>query len=350
MSEQPNKPSWVDRLTDAIDRQRAPAWVIYLVVAGLLVAIFVGIQTWQGAYRENGFFPWHIFVGVQPLYGVMVIHYLDFVAANAMRQFRPALKGGEAEYEEALYRITHLPARQTLLAGMLGALFAIFSSLSVEDIETIAGFPNVAPTSISVATHIGYITVSWIGYGMTIYHMYHQLKVINQLYTSRADIDPFHPEPLYALADITSRSSLLILVAIYGWFLAITAGPLTEPLSNPNYIATNVFWVGLGLLVFILPLWGAHQLLVEAKNDALEANARSYKAASEELHRTVLAKEIETFDVWHKAIAALDVERRHIDKMATWPWSPGAFRNLLLALVLPILVWIIQFGLQRVLE
>jgi hypothetical protein len=348
MLEQPYKPSWVDRLTAFIDRLSAPAWLVYLVVAIPLIAVYVAVQAWQGAYREEGFFAWHIFVAVQPLYGVMMIHYLDRVALKAQSRFRSTMKGGENESTEALFRLTTLPARQTVLAGLLGMLLMVIQLLSY-DAEILAAFQSVAPTSISMAVNNVYLVVAWVGYGTWVYHTFHQLKIIDWLYTSRAVIDPFHPQPLYALSGIASRTALVVLLSMYGWYLSTTSGPANLPYELPAILAMS-FGACVSLLAFIWPLWGAHQLLVDAKNQALEANATNYRAAAEELHRKVTARELDEIDVWNKAIAALDMERRHLDRLATWPWTPGDFRNLLVALIIPILIWIIQFGLQKLFE
>jgi hypothetical protein len=350
MSEQPYKPSWVDRLTDFIERLPAPPWLVYLVLAVALVAIFIAVQDRQGAYRAEGFFAWHIFVAVQPLYAVMAVHYLDRVAANAIRQFRPAMKGGEIEFDAALYRLTTLPARQVAIAGMIGALFVLIQLLGIRDAETFAAFYRIAPTSISLAVNNVYIVVTWFVYGVWIYHALHQLKVIDWLYTSGAVVDPFYPEPLYALSGITFRIVIVVLPASYGWYLVVTGGTLSALPPEPGLILTYIFTLGLALLAIIWPLWGAHQLLVDAKNQALEGNARNYKAVVEELHRIVSARELDEIDLWHKALSALDMERRHLDRLATWPWSQGAFRNLMLALIVPILVWIAQYGLQQLME
>jgi hypothetical protein len=195
-----------------------------------------------------------------------------------------------------------------------------------------------------------YFVVIWFVYGAWIYHALHQLKVINWLYTSKAVVDPFYPEPLYALSGITFRTVILVLSIAYGWYLVVTGGTLSTSPWEPGFVLTYIFMLGLALLATIWPLWGAHQLLVDAKNQAVKGNARNYKAVVEELHRIVSVRELDEIDGWHKALAALDIERRHLDRLATWPWSPGAFRNLILALIVPIIIWIVQYGLQQLIE
>lgn len=350
MSEQPPRPSWVNRLIDFIERLPAPPWLVYLAVAVPLVAVFVAVQAWQGAYRAEGFLAWHIFVAVQPLYGVMAIHHLNRVAANAIRQFRPAMKGGEIEFNAALYRLTSLSPRHAGIASLLGALFIMIQLLGIRDAETLAAFQHVAPTSISLAVNSVYILVAWAVYGVWIYHALHQLKAIDWLYTSGAVVDPFYPEPLYALSGIAFWTVIVVLPAALGWYLVVTGGTLSELPSEPGFVLSYILVSGLALLAICWPLRGAHQLLVDAKNRALEGNARTYNAVVEELHRIVTARELDEVDVWHKALEALDMERRRLDQLATWPWSPGALRNLLIALIIPILIWMVQYGLQQLVE
>ena len=58
-------------------------------------------------------------------YALALIHYLDSVAHRALKTFRPALHIDEAHYLALDYRLTTLPARPTLLASLLGVLFAV---------------------------------------------------------------------------------------------------------------------------------------------------------------------------------------------------------------------------------
>jgi hypothetical protein len=350
MKEDLYRPSWVDRFTAAIEKLPAPLWLVYTILAIPWVVVFIAVQSYEGAYEPGGFYAWHLFVAIQPIFGVMAIHYLDRVAAKALREFQPALKTEQVDFDSALYRLTTLPANKVWIASVIGPLFAVIQLLLVRDAETLSSFQHVAPTSLSLAFHNTNIVVAWIGYAVVFYHAYHQLRVIDWLYTSKAVIDPFFPEPLYALSEITSRTAILLLATIYGWFAVGTGGSLSTWPTEPLFYLTSALVLGLGLLVFIWPLWGAHQLLVRAKNFTLEKNASSYKTAVEELHRAVSARELDEIDVWHKALAALDLERRHLDRLATWPWSPSAFRNLAVTLVTPLLIWIVQYWLQRLME
>ena len=38
-----------------------------------------------------------------------------------------------------------------------------------------------------------------------------------------------------------------------------------------------------------------------------------------------------------------------LEKIPTWPWPRGMFRNLMAAFLLPVFIWLIQFVLQKML-
>jgi hypothetical protein len=54
-------------------------------------------------------------------------------------------------------------------------------------------------------------------------------------------------------------------------------------------------------------------------------------------------------DHLEKALSGLLRMREVVSKLSTWPWQPETLRGLVAAVALPIAVWLIQFGLQRLL-
>jgi len=54
-------------------------------------------------------------------------------------------------------------------------------------------------------------------------------------------------------------------------------------------------------------------------------------------------------DSLNKALASLEIEAGALRRIQTWPWDPGAVRGLVAALLLPIVVWLLQLLLGRVL-
>src|SRR5689334_8536441 len=118
-------PSWVDRLTDGVRRLPGPS-VLYYIGAWLgLLALELGIKWADGTYAMGEVFPFHIVLTLNAVYVVALMHYLDDMAERALRQFRPALGVSDAEYARLQYELTNLPARPTLAASAIGALWIV---------------------------------------------------------------------------------------------------------------------------------------------------------------------------------------------------------------------------------
>lgn len=346
----PYPASWVNRFSQHLDRKPLPAWGYYLVGALALTTIFIGVQYWQGAYRQAGFYGWHIFVALQPLIPVAAIHYMDRVADSSLARFRHTFKGSEQDFRLARYRLTTAPAQGSLMRGLAGFVSSIVLFVLLQDLGASYNLTRVSASAPSQIVFLAYILIAWFGFGTWVFHTVHQLLVINKLYTENARVDPSYPDPLYSLSAITSRTAIFILANTYGWFGLNTVSYRSAVVELPALIITNLFFVGLGLLIFIWPLWGAHRLLDEVKSMALAKNSQHHKRAVKELHHRVEARNVAGIDGWEKALSALHIERLQLERLPIWPWAPGSLRNFLLALVVPVLVWFVQFGLQRLLE
>ncbi|MFQ5944010.1 MAG: hypothetical protein ACE5JF_10695 [Anaerolineales bacterium] len=354
----PYTPSWMDRLTAWLDRMPGPVWSYYLAAAAAYCAVFLGIQASQGAYAGQGFYPWHIFLALQPIFALAMMHYLDHAASGALARFGPAMASGQAQIEETHYRLTTLPARRTWIATVAGVLayLTLFGSQVVGSDSTPSG--TSSPSALQAfglsTTPLSLIMVAltffllWAFMGVLVYHTVQQLNVVRGLFVAEVSVDPFQPEPIYAFSSVTGLTAVLLLLNSYGWVWGVLAGPgQAAGVPTGPVLLVNVFFAALGIFLFVWPLWGAHRVLSLAKNQALARNADHFRTAAAEIHRKVAAKQGQGIDDWHKALAALDLERSQIQKIATWPWRPEALRGLVVAILLPIAIWIIQRLLER---
>jgi hypothetical protein len=55
-------------------------------------------------------------------------------------------------------------------------------------------------------------------------------------------------------------------------------------------------------------------------------------------------------DNLNKTMASLELEHAALERTSTWPWRPETLRNLAAALFFPVMVWLTQWVLQRVLS
>jgi hypothetical protein len=113
----------------------------------------------------------------------------------------------------------------------------------------------------------------------------------------------------------------------------------------PSAILTLV-----ALAVFVWPLWGVHRLLEAEKGEQMTAVEQRLKAAVATLYQRVDSGELAEMDQVEKTIASLKTTRDIVDARPTWPWQPSTLRGLATAILLPIVLWLLQELLQRLLR
>lgn len=332
-------PSWVDRLQDWVEHLPIPWWLFY----GLLAALFsglVGLGLWlSGVYAAVGFHPMQVWLPTLAAYLLGLTHGLDRAAASAMRRFRPAFGGQDEDFAEAVYRLTTLPARPTVIFTLVATLVTLpLGRYEMSMVQT-GGLERV-PVLFAVILGVLYLC----SYAF-FYHIWHQLREIHRLHRDWAQVRLSQIRPMYAMARVSALTALGIVFNNYGWFLA---QPGADP-NNPVTIGESLFNLVIVLVVFVWPLWGAQRLIAEAKERAQADLAARKQAARQQLHQAVDAGQLERVDPLHKVLGALQAEAEELSRVATWPWAPGTLRNLVGAVLLPVFLWLIQFALGRLL-
>jgi hypothetical protein len=102
------------------------------------------------------------------------------------------------------------------------------------------------------------------------------------------------------------------------------------------------FNIALALVVFAWPLWGAHRLLAEAKEEALIGTAQRREALLAKLHSEIDDGQLDRVQQLNQALIAINTVGTDQAKVSTWPWAPGTLRGLLGTVFLPIGLWLIQ--------
>jgi uncharacterized membrane protein YvlD (DUF360 family) len=339
----PYKPSWIDRFNDWVDRLPGPSWPYYLGLAGL--AFLSGqIVFWaEGTLAERSFYPLHVSLSVTLGYLPALLAYLDGRASAALAKMRPILETKEGEYDEVHYRLTTLPAWPALLAG--GIVFAL--PLLIEEIRRAGGEPTVfselGVSSVSYwFVHVLYRLTWWL-FGTFIYHLWHQLRQINWVYTRHTRVNLYRVGPLYAFSQVTALTAVGLVIPPYV-FVALTGAWL-----DPVVIAFILPITVLALGAFVWPLLGIHRLLLAGKARLVDENTQRFEAATAELHQRVRGGSFEGMSELEAALAALESEQRLLGAMPTWPWQSETVRLLFTALGVPLGLWIAQYLLQRVL-
>jgi len=358
----PYSPSWYDRLARRIDRLPGPSWLAYVLLAGAGMLVLVGVQMLAGAYQPGRYFLLHLFLGSQFAYLLGLMRLLDRSAAAALETFRPVLhlprrsRGGPADeaatLDELRYRLTTLPPRPTLWASLVGVLLGVVIPLLV---FRIPGTTAYSLTNTFVWVHmsnspsaIGVFLIQ-MGFseavaGVFIYHSIHQLREISRIYLTFTRLNLYRLQPLYAFSVPAALTAGGLILYNYAWF---AVGP--EFLDQPISIALGIFFATAAAVIFAWPLLGIHRRLAGEKKKALAESARRFEAAVAELHQRVDKKALAKMDDLNKTLASLELERAALHRIPTWPWDPGTPRSLAATLVLPLVIWLAQYILQRLL-
>jgi hypothetical protein len=122
-----------------------------------------------------------------------------------------------------------------------------------------------------------------------------------------------------------------------------------DNLSDPASIAVILLITILALGAFAWPLLGARRLMAKEKGQMLDEVSSRLRAAFVDLHQRIDDGELGEVDDLLKVISILETEQDTLDGISAWPWQPESLRFLVTALLLPLLIWVIQYVLQLLL-
>jgi len=139
-------------------------------------------------------------------------------------------------------------------------------------------------------------------------------------------------------------STLGVLIALYAWYLV-----LPNSFGTVGSVILAIITNSLAFIIFIWPLLGIHRLLEDEKERLLAASAERLEAAIADLHGRMDGGTLAGIDDLIKGMEGLEIEHKALSRISTWPWSAETPRGLIAALLFPLIVWLGQWILQRVL-
>ncbi len=337
----PYSPSWVNHLTAWVDRRPWLSWTWYLGLWLVLVIILVAALWIEGVHPMGTFFPAQLFIPAMIALFLAMIHFLDNRAEAALTTLRPALKATEEQYDQLRYRLITQPAVPTILAGLaiMAAIYLLgFLTGETESaMEALADSP-IAATLVRIVYWIG-----WWVFGAFVYHSIHQLRQIDYVYSRHTRVSLFAMSPLYAFSPVTALTAVTLAIATYGW-TALNPDNLSDPVS----IVAIALITGLALVAFAWPLLGTRRMLAKEKAQRLDQVSLRLEGVFSQMHERIDRGEIEGLEDLTKVVSVLETERDTLEAISTWPWQPETLRYLVTALLLPLLLWIIQYVVQLV--
>jgi hypothetical protein len=267
--------------------------------------------------------------------------YVRRVAGSAFDAFRPALRLPEPELAVLRHRLVVIPAGPAFAAAAAGIALAA-ASLAINPAATTS-----APLTGTLLAG-AFVLQGWLSAVMFVLflQLLRQIREIRGLLARAAVVDVFRPGPLHAFARVTSVTGSLLVLFIASSFLVI---PLpTEPGTLlvawlPYLVVPPVLAVG----AFVLPLYGMHGRLVDEKERLQGAAEERLQGLFADINRDVDARDVTRADGLSKTLASMLQQRDVLAKLPTWPWSAGTLRGFVTAILLPVVVFLIQVLVSR---
>ncbi len=336
-AEMPYARSWIDRLTEQIDRFPGPSWLFY-VVALLVFAIANNAVFWIDGSQAVGSFEFGrtgdvVFV----LFFLALYHYLSRVAGQCFDLFQPVLKLPEADLQIVRYRLTTLPR-------WVGWLVLIGIVLAITDVqlEPLSFGLGQAKTLLPVIYQSAIFSVTLVTILALVIQLLRQLRLVINLHRQAAEVDLFHLAPFHAFARFTSRAAIALVLFVVFSSLSIVLGD-----GNGVPLGVIIGISALAIGIFVIPLLGMQNRLQDERAQLLDATNEAIKVTRGRIHSEVNADTYEKISGLNTAMSALIVERDLIADISTWPWDASTLRGFASTLVLPIVLWLVTRLLER---
>jgi len=264
--------------------------------------------------------------------GALVI--FNRVALRSLDAFWPATGWPNSERADWAHRFVTVPRGLGWFCLALGIPIAIGAFLSAP-----AAFLGDPQTRWILA--VAFLPSMLLGYGMfplIVVHTVRQLRLVMRIHREATAINPFDREPVYAFSRLTvAIGSGFVLVGYYGLAVngAFQAGNLVSLITLGGSLAV-------GAVMFVVPLWGIHDRLLDEKAVLLRQVEARLGRLGDEMYRRVDAGEFDGTKSVSDSIGGVNLLRDRIARLPTWPWPPNVLRGFLSALLLPVIVYIVS--------
>ena len=333
--------SWADRLTAAVAARWRHPFPLYAVAAVLLALILSAGQWLGGQYPVGRFVALHVLTGAIGPIWLWLIGTFNATGARTMDELRPILRTDDAGAATLRRRLTTLPNAAALIATVAFALVGLGRLLLDPAMVARLGYSNSAPSLVVLLGVLVVTAFSGIAFVLKLVWTAWQVHEISTLYVR---VDLARVNLLYGLSGLTGRMAGSAILTVTAFYASETR------LINDQYsVMSGLFAIAISGIVFVVPLLGVHDELVAAKGAAMEVAATRFYAVTQELHAATERHDLPVMDPLNKSIGALDVELTRIWKIPTWPWQPDTLRWIIGALMFPIVLFIAQAMLSRLL-
>ena len=338
--ERPYRPNFIHAFYAWLDRLPIPAWLFFVLLIPV-VGIAQHLVAWSRGLLDPGQFSLDLgTAGMYLITAFLVFIYIQSAAPKALDQFRPLLNVAEAEYARLKYQFVTIPSAMGTLFFLIGCAMG-----------AVSGFSDMAVApAVDYAFPLMRLGIWIIGSGvffMFVYQVIRQLRQISSFYAVPERLDLFNPSPLYGFSRYTA--TLGIIVVVLG-----VLGALIDPTAyeSPVVLVTSfVSVIPLVLLMFYLPLSGAHRRLVAERERLIQEVSARIETILERIDLAAFEEQDYTEVAGMRTVFSTMREKKEtIEGLSTWPWRPGTFTGLVSAVLLPVVLVFIREIISRLLS
>lgn len=323
-------PSQLNRVVDAVRRSPIPAPIIYGLVWLAFVATEIAAKAADGTVGDLRLI--HVVLPTFAMLAFPAFHFFTDQAARALDTARPLLRLSDDEIGAFRRDLTVLPAGPTMVAAAASLAGLVFLTL-IQPPDTFEILGTMTSPLVS-AVELTWQLLLWSGVGPVALLIARQMTIVADLTTHHTQIDLFALGPMYAHSRLTAAHAI---------FTAAVVGVASLALAR---LAGTVQWglfAGAALLLagaaFVVPLWGAHRLIVARKAEHEALIGRSIDRLVHDIETSADRSELATMDAPKTALEALVLARDQVRSVSAWPWRPETLRGVVSALFLPLLIW-----------
>jgi len=335
--EDPYPSSWIDAIVRRIEGLPLPPWLFYVLLT-VALSLWSHLMLWlDGSLAPGTFVRMRLADGGYEVFFLAFYHYLNVAARRAFRQFQPMLDLPRLELRALEYRMTHLPRWLGRVSIPLSGVLTYAGISSEQESFGLVGNHTWAPTiSTAILTFASFSCIFPV-----LVQSIRQLRLVTTLHARATDINLFQLGPAQALSGLTARTG-------FGLIAFVTYSRLVEGPGLGNLVlGLLLVMTALAVVVFVIPLLGMRaRLSAEQARLVGEVNARLQRTI-QQIHDRVDAGEHEEVARLRTTMSALNEERQLIEGISTWPWKTSTFRGFASTLLLPIVLWLMQRLLAR---
>lgn len=339
---QPFNYSWIDRLNIWVKKLPIHAWIFFFLFGLVLIAVQILFLWLEGGLKNGEILPVIVFNGLFTPFLLGLIYYLDNQAVNALNSMRSVLDVTESELKLCQYRLSNMPSRASLIAGLTILVVTILMErllLLPARYAALERLPVFAVVFQIVDKSSAFL------FGVFIYHTIRQLRLVNTINSNNVRVNLFNLGPLLAFSRLTASTSIGLVIGVYGWMLI-----------NPDLLADPIIFGFVSLItilavaVFVLPLFGVHRLMEIEKERMLNGLDLDFEAVFSEFNKALRDDDYSAVEKLNGTIASLEIQQNKIKSIPTWPWRPETAQFVFAAIALPLVLSILQFFIEQALN